>query len=457
MSFNYSYKWNNIAIKEKLGEGSFSKVYKIVDINTGEVFALKEIKKFNQKNIQNELLPPNLIHKNILNCKNIFMAERPFQLQILNKSQDEYFMSSDSDVSSSGFSSLDSNMRESMCETELRKEFVYIVSDFCDLTLTQFIRLRNDFLVERMPNGHSICRTSPSERSGFQSDNKKCKSHSYHSIDKNFNENVKNIQNTVFMDTTRKAELIGKKKPDFSHNTAYDCPYKTDNNRIKSDLLSFCLSHKNDQQIGDAQSINMGHFDTHFKNNLDKSSNISCLCIAQSLKYESDDTRINRLFCAKIFVGIVEGTLFLHSNNVVHSDLKSNNILLKCTENGLLPKLCDFGLRKTMKNVKKDIQGLGLIYFEMLNMSSTVMELDKAKAELKTQKIFPPGFEQIFDMEAKIILRCMETKRMKIGDTRVLISDMTSICESLETCDKKKDSFHEQNTTNTPHFNDRVV
>lgn len=43
----------------------------------------------------------------------------------------------------------------------------------------------------------------------------------------------------------------------------------------------------------------------------------------------------------QIMHGIITGLYHLHQNNIIHGDIKSDNILI--TENGK-PKICDFGL-----------------------------------------------------------------------------------------------------------------
>ncbi|XP_050125625.1 mitogen-activated protein kinase homolog MMK1-like [Malus sylvestris] len=65
------------------------------------------------------------------------------------------------------------------------------------------------------------------------------------------------------------------------------------------------------------------------------------------------------------FIQILEGLRYLHSKDVIHGDLKLDNILLHDDQ----LKICDFGTAKLTREASyvKDMNDVGLIFFQMVN------------------------------------------------------------------------------------------
>jgi len=53
----------------------------------------------------------------------------------------------------------------------------------------------------------------------------------------------------------------------------------------------------------------------------------------------------------KIALGIIDGLEYVHSQQVVHRDIKPKNILMFGAEDGMIPKIADFGVSKVIETV----------------------------------------------------------------------------------------------------------
>jgi len=61
--------------------------------------------------------------------------------------------------------------------------------------------------------------------------------------------------------------------------------------------------------------------------------------------------KINREKETKIALGIIDGLEYVHSQHVIHRDIKPQNILMCGPEDDMIPKIADFGVSKVIQTV----------------------------------------------------------------------------------------------------------
>jgi len=59
--------------------------------------------------------------------------------------------------------------------------------------------------------------------------------------------------------------------------------------------------------------------------------------------------KIYRVKLTEIALGIIDGLEYVHSQKVIHRDIKSNNILIFGREDDMIPKIADFGVSKVIQ------------------------------------------------------------------------------------------------------------
>ena len=116
----------------------------------------------------------------------------------------------------------------------------------------------------------------------------------------------------------------------------------------------------------------------------------------------------------KIALGIIDGLKYVHSQHVIHRDIKPQNILMFGPKNDMIPKIADFGTSKVIKTVVEthtsvgtlfyvapevqlflqysftaDIFSLAVMLFEMFNGQLIINGSDEAKRFISEEKKIP--------------------------------------------------------------------
>lgn len=414
--------WDDFVIENKVGEGSFAKVFKIFNLRNEKVYALKEI-LLQEKNIEKELLPTNLIHRNLLMPLSSFMDTRPSQLvSILQNDFEENEFTIQNMKSSNGV-------------------YFYMIIDLCECSLDKLLRKRNDY----------ISWINHKKKSNFIIENSDVQN-------KNFNvlKDIKILEDFNDLEDIKNQEISEKGQNLKNFNVLKDTKnlknfqrnknlknYKKNNQIFNINMIQENFIKKKIKKCSLCSTDMENEFKTFTSNDFYKLS--QCVYFKQTIHVESDHVFINSFFCANIFKDIVRGVLYLHKNKIVHFDLKSNNILLTLENNKITPKICDYGLREKKLNVESDIMALGLIYFEMLLMCPTVMEIEIEKNNLKTFGVPSFQFSREYPIESKVIKWCLRKCKRKSIDTQKLFEDMIEICNNMKSLNvSENNTFHDQ-------------
>ncbi|KAM0678531.1 eukaryotic translation initiation factor 2-alpha kinase [Binucleata daphniae] len=128
----------------------------------------------------------------------------------------------------------------------------------------------------------------------------------------------------------------------------------------------------------------------------------------------TSSNKLNKLFVFILMRNILNGLLSLHSNNIIHGDLKPSNIFFN---KNLTPKIGDFGLSFVTNKIYDDecfdVKQIGLIYFELLWPIKTVMERVKIIERIEITKELPTEFVKKYKKDSKIIRKCLVIDRDK--------------------------------------------
>ena len=116
---------------------------------------------------------------------------------------------------------------------------------------------------------------------------------------------------------------------------------------------------------------------------------------------------------SKIFREILDGVQYIHSKNIIHSDLKMDNIFL---DNNQTVKIGDFGISDTIDNCledeeKWDIYYLGRILVDLLFQFETKNETCQTIDKIKEGTFkFPDSIDEILPCASEVIPRMLRSE-----------------------------------------------
>jgi TPR repeat protein len=144
-------------------------------------------------------------------------------------------------------------------------------------------------------------------------------------------------QATIYVSTNAKGEKVAIKRAQVLTGKLDD-KYSV----LQEFILGQSLAHPNLAKYYGAYRIktSMGEFDFGIMEFVDEGNNL-----LDFLESFPDEIKIK-----KVLLGLLEGIDYLHSNNVIHRDLKPNNILIANlgSKQNPVPKIIDFGVSKKL-------------------------------------------------------------------------------------------------------------
>ncbi|KAL4641368.1 interferon-induced, double-stranded RNA-activated protein kinase-like isoform X1 [Arapaima gigas] len=179
-------------------------------------------------------------------------------------------------------------------------------------------------------------------------------------------------------------------------------------------------------------------------------------------KQNAENKQSRRMEALDVLQQVVEGVKYIHSNRLIHRDLKPPNILLWSdkkvkigdfglvtfaedeADEGLLQRTKQTGTRsymspeqKTMRNYdrKVDIFALGLIYFELLWALTTTSEKADVWLQVRNNR-FPQGFCEQFSREHKLISRMLSAKPEDRPDASEISKELEKVT-ALMLCERE--------------------
>jgi len=73
--------------------------------------------------------------------------------------------------------------------------------------------------------------------------------------------------------------------------------------------------------------------------------------------------KIDRGKLTNIALGIVSGLIYVHSQNVIHRDIKPQNILMFGPKDDMIPKIADFGVSRIIEQTMTYTAGVGTVIY----------------------------------------------------------------------------------------------
>jgi len=123
----------------------------------------------------------------------------------------------------------------------------------------------------------------------------------------------------------------------------------------------------------------------------------------------------------KIALGIIDGLEYVHSQHVIHRDIKPNNILMCGPKDDMIPKIADFGVSKIIQTLIKTHTRVGTVIYMapevsmnfQYNFSADVYSLAMMLFEMFNEQLVTDSSEEV----KRFILHVQSGKTVKIPNS----------------------------------------
>jgi len=131
--------------------------------------------------------------------------------------------------------------------------------------------------------------------------------------------------------------------------------------------------------------------------------------------------KTNREKLTKISLGIIDGLEYVHSQHVIHRDIKPNNILMCGPKDDMIPKIADFGVSKIIQTLIKTHTRVGTVIYMapevgmnfQYNFNADVYSLAMMLFEMFNEQLVTDSSEEV----KRFILHVQSGKTVKIPNS----------------------------------------
>jgi len=123
--------------------------------------------------------------------------------------------------------------------------------------------------------------------------------------------------------------------------------------------------------------------------------------------------KIDRGKLTNIALGIVSGLMYVHSQNVIHRDIKPQNILMFGPKEDMIPKIADFGVSRIIEQTMTYTAQVGTVNYIAPELMDSLPYSFKADIFSLAKMLFEVFSEQLIQDASTDVKRCIASGRIQ--------------------------------------------